>query len=168
MKHRFALVLVPVMFFVIGLLMGRESYSEATTEGQIVGLNHVGIRVPDFESASDFYENTLGFPLAYRFNDDDGNLMFAFFQISESTFIELLPADEEHPPGIDHFGLEIKQMDSVVGYLRDSHIRVTDPYVSPYTRVNLSHALDADGVYFELIEAAEGSDLQRVMQNWQH
>lgn len=168
MKNKLAFVLVLITFFVVGLLIGQESNSETSKDGQIVGLNHVGIRVPDFESALDFYQNTLGFQLIYRFNNDDGSLMFAYFQISKSTFIELLPANEEHPPGIDHFGLEIKEMDSVVTHFRDSDIRVADPYVSPYTRVNLAHARDSDGVYFELIEAVDGSDLQRAMQNWQH
>lgn len=167
MSSKFFLVSAAAMIFIAGFVTGKERNSRTTVEGQIVGLNHVGIRVPDFDAASDFYENVLGFPMTYRFDDEGGKLMFAFFQISKSTFIELLPADEEHPAGIDHFGLEIRQMDSVIAQFRGSGIRVTDPYVSPYTQVNLAHALDSDGVYFEVIEAVDGSDLQRVMQSWE-
>ncbi len=168
MKYKFALVLGAVMLFVAGLVIGQETNSKTTMEGQIVGLNHVAIRVPDFEKASDFYQNKLGFPMIYKFDDEHGNLIFAYFQINKSTFIELLPADEDHPAGIDHFGLETRHTDSVVSYFRDSGIEATDPKVSPYTRVKLSHTKDVHGVYFELIEALEGSDLHRVMQNWGH
>ena len=167
MKSKYSLVLMAAVIFVAGLLVGEELSSKTTMDGQIVGLNHVAIRVPDFEEASEFYENTLGFPLTYRFDDDNGNLLFAYFQISKFTFIELLPADDEHPAGLDHFGLETKKMDSVVAHFRDKGIEVTDPFVSPYTRVNLSHAQDYDGVYFELIEAVDGSELQRVMHDWE-
>ena len=167
MKSKYSLVLVAAMIFVAGLLVGEELSSKTTIDGQIVGLNHVALRVPDFEEAADFYENTLGFPLTYRFDDDNGSLLFAYFQISKNTFIELLPADNEHPAGLDHFGLETRQMDSVVAHFRDKGIEVTDPFVSPYTRVNLSHALDSDGVYFELIEAVDGSELQKVMHDWE-
>lgn len=167
MRLKYSLVLVAAMIFVAGLLVGEELSSKTAMDGQIVGLNHVALRVPDFEEASDFYENTLGFPLTYKFDDDNGDLLFAYFQISKSTFIELLPADDEHPAGLDHFGLETGQMDSVVAHFRDKGIEVTDPLVSPYTRVNLSHALDSDGIYFELIEAVDGSELQKVMNDWE-
>jgi hypothetical protein len=60
-------------------------------EGQIVALNHAGIR--DFESASDFYENRRGFPLACHFNDDDGSLMFAFFLQFMATVVSRAKAD---------------------------------------------------------------------------
>ena len=167
MKSKVVLAAVAALIFVAGFAIGAERNSNTTSEGKIVGLNHVGIRVPDFEAASDFYENTLGFPLTYRFDDKHGKPIFAYFQINASTFIELLPADKAHPAGIDHFGLEIREMDSVVAQFRSSGISVANPYVSPFTRVNLAHATDPDGVYFELIEAVEGSDLQRVMQSWQ-
>ena len=42
---------------------------------------------------------------------------------------------------------------------------VTEPV---YRVGQRTHAWDSDGVYFELIEAVDGSDLQMAMQNWQH
>lgn len=160
------MVLAAPILFIAGLITGQRNGLEQTEEGQILGLNHVGLRVADFDKALDFYQNDLGFPMTYRFDDENGQLIFAYFQINKSTFIELMPANEEHPVGVDHFGLETQNMESLVNIFHNLGIKTTESSVSPFTLVNLAHALDVNGIYFELIEATEGSDLKRVMNNW--
>ena len=160
-----AVLTAPVLFFA-GFITGQQHEFEIAENGKILGLNHVGLRVTDFDQAANFYEDILGFPMTYRFVDDSGQPIFAYFQINKSTFIELLPANDDHPEGIDHYGLEAKNMESLISSFDNLGIRSTESNVSPFTRVNLAHAFDANGIYFELIEATEGSDLKRVMDEW--
>jgi len=166
MKTKIIIILaVPILFFA-GFITGQHNKFENKEEGKILGLNHVSLRVDDFDKASNFYENTMGFPMVYSFNEDNGQLIFAYFQINKSTFLELMPANDEHPEGIDHFGLETQNNVAVVSDFHSSGIQCSESSVSPFTRVNIAHAKDLNGVYFEIMEAIEGSDLRRVMDNW--
>ena len=166
MKTKIIMTLaLPILFFA-GLIIGRNGGMENKETGKIIGLNHVGIRVSDFDKASKFYEETMGFPMIYKFHNDTGQLLFAYFQINRSTFIELMPADDTHPEGIDHFGLETHNNEAIVSEFHNKGIECTKSIVSPFTKVNIAHAKDLNGVYFEIIEATDGSDLRRVMENW--
>jgi catechol 2,3-dioxygenase-like lactoylglutathione lyase family enzyme len=165
MKTKIIIALAAPILFIAGIITGQHNNFENKEEGKILGLNHVGIRVADFDKASDFYENTMGFPMIYRFDKDKGQLIFAYFQINKSTFIELLPANDEHPEGIDHFGLETHKNEAVVSDFHSLGIECTKSNVTPFTHVNIAHAKDLNGVYFEIIEAVEGSALRKVMDN---
>lgn len=70
-----------------------------------------------------------------------------------------------HPEGIDHFGLETHYNETVVSDFHSLEIDCTKSMVSPFTHVNITHAKDLNGVYFEIIEAVEGSDLRRAMDD---
>jgi catechol 2,3-dioxygenase-like lactoylglutathione lyase family enzyme len=165
MKTKVIIVLVAPLLFIAGLIVGKHN-PKNSDEGKILGLNHVGLRVSNFDKALDFYQNDLGFPMIYRFNNEESKPIFAYVQINKSTFIELLPADEEHPVGIDHFGLETHNNEKVVSDFHSLGLECTTSTISPFTHVNIAHAIDPNGIYFEIIEATEGSDLKRVMDNW--
>ncbi|MBC2838598.1 VOC family protein [Robiginitalea sp. SC105] len=166
MKRKLILLSLAAMLLLTGFGIGRQSATDRADEARVVGLNHVGLRVSDFEAAVKFYEHDLGFPMTYKFNDASGKPIFAYFQINKSTFIELLPANEQRPEGIDHFGLEARNIASMVNHLHGLGIQSSQPSESPYTRVKLAHVEDVNGIYFELIEAVDGSELRRVMDNW--
>ena len=57
----------------------------------IVGVNHVGIAVPDLDAALTYYTETLGFPEAFRVTNDAGEIALIYVQVSENTFVELQP-----------------------------------------------------------------------------
>ncbi|WP_445383021.1 VOC family protein [Robiginitalea sp. IMCC43444] len=166
MKHKIIFILAVPILFVSGLITGHYIGFDSKKEGKILGLNHVGLRVADFEKALEFYQNDLGFPMTYKFDNKEGKPIFAYVQISQSTFIELLPATEEHPEGIDHFGLETQNNEAVVSHFHSLGMECTKSTVSPFTHVNIAHAIDPNGIYFEILEATEGSDLKKVMDNW--
>ncbi len=166
MKRKLTLVAIASILFLTGFGVGKQSSTDIKEDARFLGLNHVGLRVSDFDKATDFYENDLGFPMTYKFNDDNGKPIFAYFQINKSTFIELLPANEERPEGIDHFGLETTNMDSIVNHIHSMGLKSTQPIISKFTGVKIAHTEDINGIYFELIEAIEGSDLRKVMDNW--
>src|SRR5262245_34399082 len=100
----------------------------------IVGLNHVAIAVPDFEAASRFYAEGMGFPQAFSFREPNGAPNLSYFQINRNTFIELMPATAERPPGFVHFGLEVTELDGLVKKLRAVGMEVREPVMSPRTK----------------------------------
>ncbi|HSR59650.1 MAG TPA: VOC family protein [Robiginitalea sp.] len=148
--------------FTLGRLTGLSS-----EEPEVVGLSHVGLRVADFDRARDFYVNTLGFKLAYQFDTAEGQPIFAYIQISKNTFLELIPADGQHPAGFDHYGLESTQLKALAAQYKQAGIETADPSVSTFTGIHLCMAKDLDGIRFELIEPVEGSRLRQVIDAWE-
>lgn len=160
------LLLAASLLFASGFFLGRQSSPTPEDEGPIIGLNHVGLRVSDFDRARDFYVNTLGFKLAYQFDNDQGKPIFAYIQVSRSTFLELIPADADHPAGFDHYGFETNQIDALAARYQRAGIEADTPTKSTFTGIHLSMAKDLDGIRFELIEPVEGSRLREVIDNW--
>ena len=86
--------------FVAGALVGGLAVHTAIAQNQslspnhgIVGLNHVGISVPDLDKAVAYYTKTMGFPEAFRQTDASGKVQLVYVQISQNTFVELQPAN---------------------------------------------------------------------------
>jgi len=105
-----------VALFVAGTLVGlavhaavAQNSSLSPNQG-VVGLNHVGIAVPDINKAVEYYTKTMGYPEAFRQMDAAGNVTLVYVQISKGTFIELQPANAQRPPGISHFGVVVEKM----------------------------------------------------------
>jgi len=165
MKLKIIIILGAVTIFVTGFTIGSE-VSPQMKEEPFIRLNHIAIRVADFDKTSEFYENTLGFPLAYKFDDEKGNPLFAYYQVNKYTFIELMPMDERHPVGFDHFALETNHLDSLLTHLDKADVEVYKPRVSVKTGVHISNVYDVEGNYFELLEAVKGSELEKVMNSW--
>src|SRR6266481_937465 len=74
----------------------------------IVGLNHVAIAVPDIGKAVEYYTKTMGFPEAFQFTSQAGQVVLV--QISKDTFLELQPATARQPPGITHLAVQVENL----------------------------------------------------------
>src|SRR5437773_12384366 len=101
-----------VLLFVAGILVGlafQSAVAQSPNSG-IVGLNHVGISVPNLDEAVAYYTKTLGFPEAFRSRDEKGQVTLVYVQISRNTFVELQPANAQRQPGINHFGVHVENM----------------------------------------------------------
>ncbi|MGQ9631941.1 MAG: VOC family protein [bacterium] len=57
----------------------------------ITGIGHAAFRVRDLEKSLSFYTKVMGFPEAFRLNDDAGNLILVYLKVGEGGFIELFP-----------------------------------------------------------------------------
>src|SRR6516165_6664469 len=101
-----------LLFFVAGILVGLaiQAVTAQNPNRGIVGLNHVGISVPNLDQAVAYYTKTMGFPEAFRNLDDKGKPTLVYVQISKNTFLELQPATGDRPPGISHFGVVVDNM----------------------------------------------------------
>ena len=91
-----------VMLFVAGIVVGTVlTQSIAAQQNRPLGhrINHVGIRVTNFEESLKFYTQVMGFKEAYRFPSPDGKPSTTFLQINRDTFIEMAPPDGKQPAG---------------------------------------------------------------------
>ena len=155
-----------VVLFVAGTLVGVGTQRAAESR-EIVGLNHVAIRVPNLADAEHFYADVLGFPEAFHFPAPDGQPGgMAYVQINRNAFVELAQATPGHPAGFFHFGLEVRSVDSVVKRLRARGVQVTDPTVSPRTKTRLAMATTPQGTQIELLEFGPESLHRKVMDAW--
>ena len=149
-----------IYIFIGGLVAGlaiqlavAHTGGHGTTDADsgIIQLNHVGIAVPDLEAAVSYYEETLGFPEAFRVDTPAGETALVYMQVSESTFVELQPTNENRPAGLNHFGLQVADMDTArAGFVARgadvSEIR------SGSTKAILSNVTELNGHRIELSE----------------
>ena len=132
----------------------------------IVGVNHVGIAVPDLDAALTYYTETLGFPEAFRIANDAGEIALIYVQVSENTFVELQPVNDNRPAGLNHFGVHVGDMDAAISMFRARGSEVQDSRVSS-THAVLSNILDPDGIRMELSELPPASLHWQAMDRWE-
>ena len=159
-----------VALFVAGTLLGL-AVSTAIAQNQslspnkgIVGLNHVGIIVPDLDKAVEFYTKTMGFPEAFRQNNAQGQVQLVYVQISQNTFVELQPANGR-PVGVSHFGLHVENTKDAVAMFKARGANVGDVNVSG-TKAILSNITAPDGIRIELAELPPDSLHRQAMSRW--
>ena len=131
----------------------------------VVGLNHVGIIVPDLDKAVEFYTKTMGFPEAFRFvNPQTKQVQLVYVQISQNTFVELQPANGR-PLGVSHFGLHVENMKDAVAMFKARGAKTEDINVSG-TKAILSNITDPNGIRMELSELPPESLHRQAMNRW--
>jgi catechol 2,3-dioxygenase-like lactoylglutathione lyase family enzyme len=155
--------------FVAGTIVGfgvtAAAQSLSPNHG-VVGLNHVGLSVPDLEKAVEYYTKTMGFPEAYRQFSAPGQLQFVVVQVSKDTFIELQPATAQRPPGISHLALQVENLPEVTAMFKQRGANVGDVIVNNTTKMNRADLFDLNGARLELIELPPASPLGQAMARW--
>ncbi|NIW25159.1 MAG: hypothetical protein GWN29_11645 [Gammaproteobacteria bacterium] len=117
----------------------------------VVQLNHVGVAVADMEESIAFYTQTMGYEEAFRVTNDAGEPGLVYLRVSENTFVELTRANDNTPPGLSHFGIQVEGMDSVKAMYES---RGAEPGETRRGRTQavLSDIFDPQGVRIELSE----------------
>jgi len=151
---------------VLGVAIGVGVQTAFGQQREIVSLNHVAIAVSDFEAASRFYSEGMGFPQAFAFREQNGSPNLSYFQINRNTFIELMPVTPDRPAGFVHFGLEVTQLDQLVKKLRSAGMDVREPVVSPRTKSRIAVARTPQGTGVELLEFGPDSLHRKVIDAW--
>ena len=160
-----------IALFAAGILVGGLAVHTAIAQNQalspnkgVVGLNHVGINVPDLNKAVEYYTKTMGFPEAFRLTNAQGQVQLVYVQISQNTFIELQPANGR-PLGVSHFGLHVENMKDAVAMFKARGADVSDINVSG-TKAILSNITAPNGIRMELTELPPGSLHRQAMNRW--
>ena len=153
--------------FIAGIAVGLavESAVAQNQNRGIVGLNHVAISVANLDQAVAYYTKTMGFPEAFRSTDEKGQTTLVYVQISKNTFVELQPANPQRPPGFNHFGLHVENMQAATAMFKQRGANVSEIRVSP-TKAILSNITDPNGLRIELAELPPESLHRQAMERW--
>src|SRR5262245_24411506 len=154
------------LFLLIGIVIGASVAPAVGERRNVVGLNHVAIAVADFDTASAFYSDVMGFPRAFAFRETDGSPALSYFQVNRSTFVEVMPVTAQRPAGFVHFGLEVADVDALVARLRARGVKVGDASVSARTQSRIATMRTPDGTAIELMEFGPASLHRKVMNDW--
>jgi lactoylglutathione lyase len=139
--------------FVCGALVGiliQTAIAQSNNPG-VLQLNHVGVAVEDLDESLAFYTETLGFEEAFRVTNDEGQVGLAYLRVSDSTFVELAPANEDRPAGLTHFGIQVDDIEAVKAMYESRGASPTDIFTG-FTKARLSNIVDPQGVQIELSE----------------
>ena len=153
--------------FVGGILVGmgiQMAIGQSQNSG-IVGINHVGIAVDDMDAAIEYYTETMGYPEAFRIENEAGEIGLVYVQVSQNTFVELQPTNENRGPGLNHFGVVVDDMDAAIGVWRGRGAEVQDARSSS-TNAILSNIFDPDGIRMELLELPPESEHAQAVARW--
>lgn len=157
-----------LFLFSIGVLVGMLIMeANAAPQRPVTGLrlNHVGMYVKNFEESMNFYTNVMGFHEAFSFKNKDGKPTLTYLQINRDTFLELAPADAQHPVGFSHAGLWADDVRQTVDTLRQQGGEVEDVHVGA-TKAPLANMTDPNGLRLELLEYGPESLQRKAMDTW--
>lgn len=138
----------------------------------VMGIDHVGIAVPDLDAAIAWYHDNLGMILVHEEINTDQGVREAMLEVRGAprggAQIQLLaPIDDtstiakfidKRGPGIQQLAYRVSDLDALSERLRAKGVRLL--YDAPRrgtadSRINFIHPKDAGGVLIELVEPAE-------------
>jgi catechol 2,3-dioxygenase-like lactoylglutathione lyase family enzyme len=145
-----------------GLAVNAGAQNE-TPNRPIIGLNHVGISVPDMDRAVEYYTKTMGFPEAFRFTSPAGQVVFV--QVSKDTFLELLPVTAQRPAGITHLALQVENLAAAKDMFAQRGVAVGET-INHSTGALLTSITDPNGNRVELVEFPPNSQPRQAIDRW--
>ena len=142
-------------------------------EALFLGIDHVGVAVPDMDSAIAFYRSTFGLEVVHEETNQDQGVREAMLAVGDSPVcIQLLaPLSEASPlakflanrgPGVQQLAYRVGDVRAVSAILRERGLRLLydDPHPGTAgSRINFVHPKDTGGVLVELVEPGpEGTE----------
>ncbi len=146
----------------------------AVASGYVTAIDHVGIAVPDLDTAIAWYSENLGMIEIHREVNESQGVHEAMLSLPgaspDGTLLQVLaPLNEESTiakfigrqgPGLQQLAYRVTDLDAVSIELRDRGVRLL--YDEPRrgtadSRINFIHPKDAGGVLVELVEPAANS-----------
>ncbi len=133
----------------------------------IVGIDHVGLAVPDLDAAITFHTEVLGGSVAHReVNEEQGveEVMISYGSGAQIQLLAPLQASstiakfiDRNGPGLQQLAYRVTDIDAISDNLRVRGVRLL--YDAPRrgtagSRINFVHPKDAGGVLVELVEPA--------------
>ena len=156
------------LVFVMGLLMGAAISPILAQSSKLPGenyVNHVGIAYENFDEAFTFYTQKMGFAEAFTVKDPQGKPTLAYVQANRNTFVELQQANANRRPGLNHYGLHVADLKSVVSTLKQRGVMVDDVRVRPDDS-SVANATDPAGIRIEMFEFGPGSPQGKAIAAW--
>lgn len=118
-------------------------------------LAHLCIYTTDLDATAAFYEKTLDMRRAFDFVRD-GKPFGYYLSAGETTFIEVFEGEPKGAGSIDHFALEVDDLDAVIQRVRSNGYEVSNK------QYGADHAwqawmTDPNGIHVELHEYTDKS-----------
>ena len=145
-------------------------------EHLFIAIDHVGIAVPDLDTAIAFYESSYGMTLFHAETNEEQGVREAMVGYpgtevagGNPSAIQLLaPLNEEstiakfigrNGPGLQQLALRVTDVEAAMEHITGRGMRLL--YDAPRrgtadSRINFVHPKDAGGVLLELVEPARG------------
>ena len=136
-----------------------------------VGIDHVGLAVPNLDEAIAFHTQVLGWRVLHRETNEEQGVEEAMLgtgpRSAEFAQIQLLAPlrpdsaigtfIDRNGPGMQQLAYRVRDIDAVSAVLRERGVRLL--YDTPRggtagSRINFVHPKDAQGVLLELVEPA--------------
>jgi len=148
---------------VVGILIMQPA---ASPQKKMAGLrlNHLGIYVKDLDESKNFYTKKMGFREAFSFKDGAGKPI-VYLQMSRDTFLEMTPADADHPAGVSHAGIWADDVQLTVASLKEQSVKVEDVHLG-FTKAPLANLYDPNGVRLELLSYPPESLQRQAIDAW--
>ena len=153
-----------------------ESWT-AAQDAKGLTLNVVGIAVKDPPESAMFYQNLMGFRVAFTFGSTDPQRMNVYYQTSRDGFLEMQPAGANVTPGLTHLHLLTGDLDAAIARLRQAGLAAAAGnapgtigqavMVSPGAHVKNVNVFDPDGIRLELNEYIPESLPKKAVDSWQ-
>lgn len=141
----------------------------------VTAIDHVGIAVPDFDAAVEFYRMTFGLELVHEeVNDEQGvreGMLRAPGDSGTGAAVQLLaplgPTSTiakflgRNGPGLQQLAYRVTDIEAAAQALRATGMRLlyeTSRRGTAGSKVNFIHPKDAGGVLVELVEPAAAED----------
>jgi catechol 2,3-dioxygenase-like lactoylglutathione lyase family enzyme len=157
------------VLFAIGLMVGAAVQvplaQNQTQKPGVVMMNHVGIRVPNFEEAIAHYTQKMGYRVAFRGLNPQGQTQLVYLQISQNTFLEL-GQDANQPAGFTHYGLQVENVKAAADFFQQRGLKVEDVRKSGPTGAMLSNIVDPYMGRIELVEYTPDSLHLKAVNSW--
>ncbi len=152
-----------------------ESWT-AAQDAKGLTLNVVGIAVKDPPESAMFYQNLMGFRVAFTFGSTDPQRMNVYYQTSRDAFLEMQPAGANVTPGLTHLHLLTGDLDAAIARLRQAGLAAAAGNapgtigqavgVSPGAHVKNVNVFDPDGIRLELNEYIPESLPKKAVDSW--
>ncbi|MGI9263698.1 MAG: VOC family protein [Gammaproteobacteria bacterium] len=157
-----------IFLFVGGVVVGLAvQFAVAQSQNRgIVRMNHVAVAVEDVDAAVAYYTQTLGFPEAFRVTNDEGQVALVYVQVSRDSFVEIQPANDQRPPGNNHFGIVVEDMEAAAEMFSRRGANV-DAIRGSSTHAILSNIHDPNSIRIELAELPPESLHYQAMEAWE-
>jgi methylmalonyl-CoA/ethylmalonyl-CoA epimerase len=134
-------------------------------DSSILGIDHVGLAVPDLDAAIAFHTGVLGGALTHRETNADQGVEEAMISYASGAQVQLLaplsPSSTiakfigRNGPGLQQLAYRVSDVEAVSARLLGSGLRLL--YETPRrgtagSRINFVHPKDTGGVLVELVE----------------
>jgi methylmalonyl-CoA/ethylmalonyl-CoA epimerase len=128
----------------------------------VIGIDHVGILVPDLDAALRFYDEVLGLRAGPVQTLDDPPIRRACIRVGDVE-LELIEAADpgrtmmrflpHRHAGVYHVGLRVENVDATVCQLREKDVPLIDEVrEGDHMRIQFLHPDAAQGTLIELVQ----------------